>query len=152
MDEARYDAILKRIGKLAVYPDVPPIPYKEYAEIQNPMLTLEEFFEGNDDGGSIWCNLQEAPEPDEVYTMLKAIRSRPEVDAVYIMVTQHDGPGSWPFSDTVWVVTSTDPDAVVEWLPEGFRPDDCWEGVPDHFNVEAVPVPEGKKLVALWYD
>lgn len=152
MDDGKYDTILKRIGRLAIDPSAPAIPYGEREDIENPMLSLEEFFEGNDDGASIWCNLEDAPEPDEVYAILKTIRARPDVETVYIMVTQHDGPGSWPFSDTVWVVTSAHADEVVEWLPKGFRPDESWEGIPDHFKVEPVPVPEGKRLVALWYD
>ena len=152
MDESKYAAILKRIGKLAVLPGQPELIYDQYEDVENPMLSLEEFFEGNDDGSSIWCNLEDQPEPDEVYAFLKTIRARPDVANVYIMVTQHDGPGSWPFSDTIWVVTSALSDEVAEWLPDKYMPDEIWEGVPDHFKVERVSVPDGMRLVALWYD
>ena len=52
-----------------------------------PLLTIEEFFDGNDVDGSIWCNLiietpqgTSSPAPAMAREVLEQIRSRPEVD------------------------------------------------------------------------
>ena len=42
-------------------------------ETRRPLLTLEEFFEGNDSWGSIWCNLEATPGPAEIFEILAAI-------------------------------------------------------------------------------
>src|SRR5262245_15811481 len=76
-----------------------------------PLLTLAEFFDGNDVVGSICCNLSPTPTPAEVYTVLSRIAARPEVSDVRVQVTMFDDP-EWPFSDTVWVITNSDPAAV----------------------------------------
>src|SRR5262249_53005655 len=89
-----------------------------------PLLTLEEFFEGNAVPGSICCNLSPMPEPAEVYEHLKRIRSRPEVADVRVEITMFDDP-EWPFSDTVWVISSVRPDIIMSWFPDALAPDSC---------------------------
>jgi hypothetical protein len=66
-----------------------------------PLVTLEEFFDGNESAGSICCNLTPTPEPAEVYEVLKGIRSRSDVADVRVQITMFDDPDDWPFSDTV---------------------------------------------------
>ena len=65
-----------------------------------PMLTLAEFFEGNETIGSIGCNLIPTPPPAEFYTLLKGIAARADVADVRVQVTMFDDP-EWPFSDVV---------------------------------------------------
>lgn len=79
-------ALLRRIGNINA------------KRRQLPLVTSEEFFEGNDDGALIWCNLECAPEPKEIYSLLNDIRSRDDVADVRVMVTQYDGDDDeWPF-------------------------------------------------------
>ena len=124
-------------------PDDPSTP--------RPLLTLDEFFEGNDVVGSICCNLYPCPEPPEVHRVLQEIERREDVSAVYVQITAFDDP-SWPFSDTVWVFTSADSDTVASWLPEHVAPNDVWDGWIDSQPYEAVPLPDGMKPVAIWWD
>ncbi len=140
MDKQKRDTLLRRIGPDDTWHQVPPL------------VTLEEFFEGNDDGGSIWCNLPSAPRPHQVYAALKAIRERTDVSDVKILVTQYDGgEDEWPFSDTVFIATSAHPEAVSDWLGEDFAPDEMSVfrdgGWPD-----GLKVPERHIVVAGWWD
>jgi hypothetical protein len=140
VDRVRRDALLKRVG--------------DVGRRQNnlTLVTLEEFFEGNDDGGSIWCNLPSAPEPDAVYRILRSIRERSDVADVRVMVTQYDGgDDEWPFSDTVYFVTAASAENVVSWLGEDCAPDEAsilttvQSGGP-------LTIPQGHKVVACWWD
>ena len=138
MDQTKLEALLKTIGDVND-PDTP-----------SRLVSLEQFFDGNDDGGSIWCNLELAPEPADVRKVLEGIRARPDVHDVLILVTQWDGEGSWPFSDTVLIVTSADADAVESWLGDDHRPDEIYPGAPSH--AEPYTAPQGVQVFSAWWD
>lgn len=139
MDKSKRDELLNAVGDV-----------NEKAD-GLVLVTLEQFFEGNDDGGSIWCNLPSSPEPQEVYEKLKAIREREDVADVRIMVTQYDGgDDEWPFSDTVFFITSAAPEDVQSWLGEEFAPDNI--GIDDFSRAEEISVPNGMVALAAWWD
>jgi hypothetical protein len=119
-------------------------------ETRRPELTLEEFFEGNDVVGSIWCNLSVELEPPDAYEILKVVRSRPDVADIRIEITMFDDP-AWPFSDTIWIVTSASPDDVRSWFDEDVAPDECDCAV-DDVTREAFDVPKGMRAVRCWWD
>ena len=54
-----------------------------------PLLTIPEFFEGNDVVGSIGCNLENAPHPNQIAEVLKAIKERHDVVEVYIQTVSY---------------------------------------------------------------
>jgi hypothetical protein len=58
-----------------------------------PLVTLEDFFEGNNDTNSIAVTLLQHPGVDYFYRALKEIRARPDVQDVLmeILVTRDDG-------------------------------------------------------------
>ncbi len=116
-----------------------------------PLLILAEFFEGNEVTGSIGCNLTPTLEPSEFYELLRRIAARPEVADVRVQITMFDDP-DWPFSDTVWVITSAAPEQVAAWFDEAVRPDECLSGWTDGMTFEPCPVPPGMKPVACWWD
>ena len=68
------------------------------------LVPIRQFFDGNDDLGSIGCNLTEHPGIKafgEIFTNLSA---RSDVEAIYAKISEIDpGPESWPFSDTIIV-------------------------------------------------
>jgi hypothetical protein len=116
-----------------------------------PLVTLAEFFEGNDVDGSIGCNLTPTPTPGQFYALLKNIARRPAVADVRVQITMFDVP-EWPFSDTVWIITSASSAEVAAWFEEDVRPDECLEGWQEGVAVEPCPVPPGMKPVMCWWD
>jgi hypothetical protein len=117
-----------------------------------PLLTLSEFFDGNDDFGSIGCNLSPPPGPAKFYEMLKSILERSDVADVRVQITMFDDPEAWPFSDTVWIITSANPQTVAGWFDGSIRPDECSSGWTDGLLFEHVPLPEGMRAVACMWD
>jgi hypothetical protein len=121
------------------------------ADTPFPLLTLEEFFEGNDVTGSIGCNLVSAPTPSQFYEILRSIRDKEDVANVFVQVTAFDDP-EWPFSDTVWIMTSSPENKVRSWFPDELSPDEVWSGWLDGQEYEPVHIPSGMEPVACWWD
>ena len=118
-----------------------------------PLVSLAEFFEGNNDPGSIGYNLPDSPSPQEWYELLKQIAERPEVRDVRIQVMDLEDPDGWPSTDTIWIITTASSKEVRGWLPKRIAPDDVIEGFPKSGSpVEAYEVPPGYMAVGLWYD
>jgi len=123
------------------------------SETPRPLVTLEEFFEGNSDYGSIGYNFYpDQPSPSEFYSLFRSIRERSDVAEVLVEVSQHEVPDEWPSTDTVWIITTASPDAVRAWLGQRFQPDEVFEGWTEIIRREDYPVPEGMKPVGVWWD
>ena len=131
-----------------------------------PVVTLEDFFEGNDDRGSIGCNLLEDDNPglDEFYRVLREVRDRPDVQDVLVEIdddnaedededdeNEDDADVCWPFSERVYVLASAAADEVGRWL-ESLHPDDVAEGPIWERPSQAFPrLHDGMKIYsALW--
>lgn len=136
------DRITERVNRLGD-PNDPSTP--------RPLLTLSEFFDGNDVAGSIGCNLTPMPMPSEVHALLSRIAARPDVGDVRVQVTMFDDP-DWPFSDTVWVMTSADASAVASWFPEDLAPDAVEAGWQEGVAYEPCAIPPGMQPIACWWD
>jgi hypothetical protein len=80
----------------------------ELAEQDEPQIvSIERFFDGNDDAASIGCNLMEHPGMDVFRDVLTGLLRRSDVQAVYAQIAELDpGEGSWPFTDTIVVIGS----------------------------------------------
>jgi hypothetical protein len=75
------------------------------AQPEPPLVPIERFFDGNDDLGSIGCNLMPHPGIDAFRDVLTGLLSRSDVTAVYAQIAELDpGAESWPFTDTIAVV------------------------------------------------
>lgn len=116
-----------------------------------PMLTMDEFFEGNDVVGSIGCNLDGAPHPSIIESALKKIKERSDVAEVYIQITEMDDP-DWPFSDIAWVITTATETTIKESFPDNLAPDEIWEGFIEGNIYEKIEVPDGFVALACWWD
>jgi hypothetical protein len=114
-----------------------------------PIVSLELFFEGNDDLGSIGPNLIDHPGVAFFYATLRAVRDRPDVYGVWVAISEVMSEDEWPFSSHVYVVTSAPPADVDQWVfdLQADEPGDAeWDGD------APVPVPDGARLVVLWWD
>ena len=77
-------------------------------------VPLDLFFHGNDDLGSIGCNLgDEQPPIHQFYRTLTSLRDRSEVQDIWVRITDASDPSGWPHSDTIYVISSL-PQADVE--------------------------------------
>lgn len=86
-------------------------------EVHETVVSLEDFFTGNDDRGSIGCNLgEQQPAIGEFYRKLREIRSRPNVQDVLVRIYEYDDPTSWPFTDTVYIISSAPLREVKDWV------------------------------------
>lgn len=118
-----------------------------------PLLTLEEFFEGNNDYGSIGYNFYpDQPAPSEFYEVFKRIWQRPEVIAVYVEVQDQVEQTDWPSTSRIWVITTASSETVRSWLGERFAPDDLLDGFIDEIKTEPCEVPPGTKALGVWWD
>jgi len=115
------------------------------------LLTLPEFFDGNDVVGSIGCNLTPTPTPSEFHALLSAIAARPEVGDVRVEITMFDDP-DWPFSDTVWVITTADAGTVSSWFAGAVAPDAVGEGWQEGVVYEEYSLPAGMRPISCWWD
>jgi hypothetical protein len=133
--------ITERVSRLG-HPDSPETP--------RPLLEVEEFFANNFVVGSIGCNVYPTPEPAQFSDVLKAIALRADVSDVRVQITAFDDP-EWPFSDTVYIMTSASLDEVASWFPEELKPDETWSGFLEQ-SYEPYSVPTGTAPVACWWD
>jgi hypothetical protein len=68
------------------------------------LVTIEQFFDGNDDLASIGCNLLDHPGIDAFRDTLLEIARRPDVEATYAQIAELDpGDDCWPFTDTIFI-------------------------------------------------
>jgi len=136
LDINKRDDLLSRVGEI------------HDATNPNVYVSLEDFFDGNDDLASFWCNLETPLDSlDQAFTYLKEIRVRAGVRDLKIQVKQFDGDDDeWPFSDTVIVFTDVDPGQVQSWF-DRFPPDDAGQE-----ETGDVVTAAGGKFVWLWWD
>ncbi len=81
----------------------------------SPVVTIERFFDGNDDAASIGCNLIEHPGIEFFREVLLGLKRRDDVVAVYAQIAELDpGPDNWPFTDTIVVIGCIERNKLME--------------------------------------
>ena len=70
---------------------------------------------------------------------------------MYVQITEMDDP-EWPFSDTVWVITTAEEKDIRPYFPEILAPDEIWEGFLEGMIYEKIDVPITYKALACWWD
>jgi hypothetical protein len=114
-------------------------------------VSIERFFDGNDDLGSIGCNLLAHPGIDVFREALIALLRRPDVQGVYAQIAEVDpGAGSWPFTDTVLVVGAI-PVAELCRLLRPLQPDEVGTAA-DLALAPSVAERYGSPVLAAWWD
>jgi len=117
-----------------------------------PIVSLEEFFEGNDDPASIGCNLSPHPGVATFYSVLREIRHREDVQDVFVAITDDMGDDEWPFSATVYVITRASARDVQRWAAR-LEPDaDIGEGYFPAPPARAPALLPDHRVVTLWWD
>jgi hypothetical protein len=124
---------------------------EELSQEREPQLVpIGRFFDGNDDTGSIGCNLPEHPGIHVFRDVFAQLASRQDVTAIYAQIAELDpGDDCWPFADTVFVVGSITNDELRDALVP-LEPDEV--GSADEFGVSDIVSGQlnGRTLVAWW--
>ena len=115
------------------------------------LVPVLEFFDGNDDVGSIGCNLLDHPGIDVFRTTFSRLMQRGDVQAIYAQIAELDpGDDSWPFTDTIFVVgtlSQSDLEAELSLL----EPDEV--GAAEDFGVPDTLLQKYKApILAAWWD
>ena len=115
------------------------------------IVRIEQFFDGNDDPGSIGCNLTDHPGIEIFRSTLIKLSRRGDVEAVYAQIAELDpGEGCWPFTDTIFVAGTITPADLRENL-KFLQPDEVGPG--EHFGIPALILQKHKAPVtAAWWD
>ena len=123
------------------------------AQPEPQVVPIEQFFDGNDDLGSIGCNLDSHPGIDTFRDVLAGLLAHPDVEAVYAQISELDpGDECWPFADTVLVAGTIPVDelahAVRFLLPDEVKDaKTSWLGVPP-----ALGELHQSPVLSIWWD
>lgn len=89
---------------------------QQHLEEAEVAVSLEDFFTGNDDPGSIGANLgEEQPPLDSFYQTLRAIRARESVQDVLVRIHSVEE-DTWPYTDTVYIISSASQEEIETWV------------------------------------
>lgn len=118
-----------------------------------PIVPLEDFFVvGNDDFGSIGCNLVDHSGPQVFFKKLKEIRDRPTVQDVLVEINEvAEDPQTWPFSDRIYILTSSSLEDVKEWVAT-LQPDEVERGWAKPLPTNAPALQKATNVYAVWWD
>ena len=118
---------------------------------EEPLLVpIAEFFDGNDDLGSIGCNLTEHPGIDTFRKSFVALTARADVRSIYARISELDpGPDSWPFSDTV-IVFGTIPLEELKRILADLGPDEVVPAEEFGLGPEITARHDAPALIAWW--
>lgn len=117
-----------------------------------PLLSLDLFFDGNEDEASIACNLEPHPGVANIASVLRAIRARADVQDVLVGISEVMSEDEWPFASHVYVLTSAPPDDWEDWAERlgTDPPSEGWSQSGPPVNVP--PISRGARVVTLWWD
>lgn len=127
-----------------------------------PVVSLEDFFEGNWDEYSLAPNVvgHGRPPITECYRLFREIRDHPKVQEVLVGIHETPYPDDeedfdiWPDSDTVYVLTSAKREEVESWVaplqPTSVGDDwSCGSGKKPNAAPDVEP---GRAVFAVWWD
>ena len=113
------------------------------------LVTIEEFFDGNDDLGSLACNLSEHPGLDHFRKILNALAKRSDVEQVWMQIYDLEE-GEWPFCENVLIVGAV-PHSEIRRLSEALQPAEVTE-LQFGWTPTRASTLRGCRYINLWWD
>jgi hypothetical protein len=140
-DRIKWQALVDRIGEL-----------EEEGEV---WVHASLFFDGNEDPGSMGCNLEPHPGMQAFRRVIDRVSREEGVCSLMVSISDSvddldPDAADWPFSDTVLVLTTADEDELRAWF-QPLNPDDVYEyegDPPSH----APDAPPGFRWLSVWWD
>ncbi|ANF97845.1 hypothetical protein [Paenibacillus bovis] len=115
-----------------------------------PIVSLELFFDGNEEESSIGCNLLNHPGIDVFYETLKRTKQLIEVQDIFVEIYEVEENG-WPFSERIYILSTLHQDELMDRL-RVLEPSDIEEGY-QFGEPKAAPLLEaGMKVYSVWWD
>jgi hypothetical protein len=117
------------------------------------VLSLEGFFTGNRDDGSIATDMLDHPGIEGFRDAFFALRQRPDVANVLIQAAANDvGEGFSPWvAEWIYVITSADRETLFDCLDD-LPPDEIELGFPDGEPRGFPKPPNGMQVYAMWWN
>ncbi|MBC2656986.1 hypothetical protein H7A76_16225 [Pseudomonas sp. MSSRFD41] len=122
-----------------------------------PLVTLDEYFQGNDQEQSIAPNQWEFGRPclARIHAHFKALEQRPDVQGVYVGLHQEWSEAlesdDWPAAENIHIYSSA-PLAVAEQWIEGLEADGLGEGWPYGKHAGAPEPRAGYHVYTVYWD
>lgn len=117
-----------------------------------PVVAASRFFDGNDDEGSIGCNLETHPGIPAFSRVFEGIAARSDVEGVWVQIFEIDpDEEAWPYSDTVVVAGLIAVDELRSLVRE-LEPDDVADAQMDGYRVSDVLTTRHERLLVVWWD
>lgn len=132
------DKILQKIKSLG-FPD------------KEVVVSLDEFFDGNDDYGSIGPNIHEnQPSLEEFYVTFKDLIVSRDAKEILVRISDIEGL-DWPFTDAVYIITDRYLEDIEEKV-DHLQPDEICEGWMYGKPVNVGDLHKGLDVFTLWWD
>lgn len=113
-----------------------------------PLLTLEEFFDGND----VYSSFAREYFPSDFRELFLKLLQNENIHNVYIEVRDLED-SDWPYADTAWVVTSLDVNAILSYFTGDFVPFATMDGFKKKDKIyENIVIPPGCKVYGFEWD
>ncbi|MFN0031621.1 MAG: hypothetical protein ACKVOR_05625 [Flavobacteriales bacterium] len=114
-------------------------------------VSVDEFFDGNDDEGSIGANLYpEQPSLKTFSNTFKSMLASDRVENIFIRIADAEDT-NWFYTDTVYVVADATMDEVTEML-KGLQPTEIYSDWMYGKPVNISDVTADKKIYSVWWD
>jgi hypothetical protein len=119
-------------------------------QVEPQSVPIARFFDGNDDLGSIGCNLEPHPGIPAFKSTLEGLLGRPGIEGVWAQIAELDpGDDSWPFADLV-VVAGAISASDLRKLVKKLKPDDVAEAT--DYTISPAIAKMSSPLWVLWWD
>jgi len=128
---------------------------REQSDNREILLPTERYFDGYDHHHCTVCANAGAYPTSLFADRLRAVAGRPDVQNLWVRFLDYSDAlefeDSWIGSDSVYVVTTAEPEAVLPWFAD-FKPSDAWEDKELTRFPDVAALRAGFRLVAVWWD
>ncbi|MEM1337347.1 MAG: hypothetical protein AAF634_10345 [Bacteroidota bacterium] len=114
-------------------------------------VSLEDFFDGNNDAASIGPNIHtDPPSPQEFYQQLSELKKSEKVDEILIRIQDVEDL-DWPFTDTVYIVSKLSMEELKLTLT-ALQPDEIYEEWMYGKPINVPEIKDGFSIYSVWWD
>ncbi|WP_298338399.1 hypothetical protein [uncultured Algibacter sp.] len=115
------------------------------------VVSLEDFFDGNNDRASIGPNIHiDQPSPQEFYQYFSELKKSEKVDDILIRIQDVEDL-DWPFTDTVYIISELSTEELKSKLTD-LKPDEIYDEWMYGKPINAPEIKDGFSIFSVWWD